>query len=58
MVGAAVLASPDNQIWRALGLGPLRGLAGEVRPEAGQDSVGAGVLAPVSHPTPLPVWLL
>jgi hypothetical protein len=57
MLAAAVLVSPDNQIWRALGLGPLGGEAEEVRAERAHDSLRTGMLTPVS-PTPLPVWLL
>ncbi len=58
MVGTVVLASPDHQIWRALGVTLAETQAEEAKAETAQGPADASAPASLSLPAPLPVWLL
>jgi len=58
MVVTLVLASPDQQTWRALGPEFPRAEDEETRVETARVSMGAGALWALSLSGPLPVWLL
>jgi hypothetical protein len=58
MVGTVVLASPDHQIWRTLGVTLADTQAEEAKAETSQGPADPSAPAALSFPAPLPVWLL